>query len=109
MPDFQWNGSSSVLNQAKAIKYAADNGAVILQCSWSASSGRINPLMGTPGFTSDEEWSSSVVLQKEALEYFIHNAGDPNGVIDGGIAVLQQVMNTLLWSAIRVLMVTSFV
>lgn len=84
---FSGEGASSVLNQAKAIKYAADNGAVILQCSWSAASGRINPLMGTPGFTSDEEWSNSVVLQKEALEYFIHNAGDPNGVIDGGIAV----------------------
>ena len=54
-------------------------GLLFLQCSWSAASGRINPLMGTPGFTSDEEWSNSVVLQKEALEYFIHNAGDPNG------------------------------
>lgn len=58
---FSGEGASSVLNQAKAIKYAADNGAVILQCSWSAASGRINPLMGTPGFTSDEEWSNSVV------------------------------------------------
>ncbi len=26
-------------------------------------------------------------LEKEALDYFIHNAGSPNGVIDGGIPV----------------------
>lgn len=26
-------------------------------------------------------------LEKEALEYFIHNAGSPNGPIEGGLAI----------------------
>ncbi len=32
-------------------------------------------------------------LEKEALDYFINNAGSPNGVIDGGLAILHPVTN----------------
>ena len=77
----------SMYQEAKAIKYAADNGAVILQCSWGFNSGLSNPLMYMPGFVSDEQWVSGAPLEKEALDYFIHNAGSPNGVIEGGIVV----------------------
>ena len=74
--------------EAKAIKYAADNGAVILQCSWGYNSSLANMIEGyTPGPGSEEEWENMYPLEKEALDYFINNAGSPNGVIDGGLAI----------------------
>lgn len=79
---------ATLLNEAKAIKYAADNGAVILQCSWGYNSAYSNYLLGySPGPASEEEWASLYPLEKEALDYFIKNAGSPNGVIQGGIAI----------------------
>lgn len=84
---FAGNASSTMLLEAQAIKYAADNGAVILQCSWGYNSGRANPNNYTPGFVSDEEWAENCVLEKEVMEYFLHNAGDPNGVIEGGLII----------------------
>lgn len=79
--------AGTVLDEVRAIKYAADNGAVILQCSWGYISGAANPYEWTPQYASDEEWETYNVIEKRALEYFIHNAGSPDGVIDGGIAV----------------------
>ena len=74
--------------EAKAIKYAADNGAVILQCSWGDNSSLANMIEGySPGPGSEEEWENMYPLEKEALDYFINNAGSPNGVIDGGLAI----------------------
>ena len=78
---------SSLVNEAKAIKYAADNGAVVLQCSWGYLSSEVNPADYSPGPATEKEWSSMYPLEKEALDYFIANAGSPNGVIDGGIIV----------------------
>ena len=73
---------------ARAIKYAADNGAVVLQCSWGYVSGRANEYdWGAAGFASQEEWEAGAPLEKDALDYFTHNAGSPNGAIEGGIAV----------------------
>ena len=40
-----------------------------------------------PGPATEEEWAATYPLEKEALDYFIHNAGSPNGVIDGGLAI----------------------
>jgi hypothetical protein len=72
----------------RAIKYAADNGAVVLQCSWGYVSGSANEFdWGEPGFASQEEWEAGAPLEKEALDYFTHNAGSPNGPIEGGVAV----------------------
>ena len=76
----------SVLNEARAFKYAADNGAVILQCSWGLTSGLADPITGR-GLKTDEEWEQNYPLEKESLDYFIHNAGSPNGVIEGGLAI----------------------
>ena len=74
--------------EARAIKYAADNGAVILQCSWGDNSSLASIIEGyTPGPGSEEEWESLYPLEKEALDYFINNAGSPNGVIDGGLVI----------------------
>ena len=50
-------------------------------------SGAANPFEWTPQYSTDEEWETYNVLEKKALDYFIHNAGSPDGVIDGGIAV----------------------
>lgn len=47
---FSGNNSVSLNGEAKAIKYAADNGAVILQCSWGYNSAEANEVEGyTPG------------------------------------------------------------
>ena len=74
--------------EARAIKCAADNGAVILQCSWGYNSSLASIIEGyTPGPGSEEEWESLYPLEKEALDYFINNAGSPNGVIDGGLVI----------------------
>lgn len=84
---FAGTNGVSLYQEAQAIKYAADNGAVVLQCSWGYNSGLSNPQLYAPGFASDAAWADGCPLEKEALDYFIHNAGSPNGVIDGGIAV----------------------
>lgn len=74
-------------NEARGIKYAADNGAVILQCSWGYNSALADPATTVRGYGSDEEWAEKAPLEKEAFDYFVHNAGSPNGVIDGGIVI----------------------
>lgn len=67
---------------ANAVRYAADNGASVLQCSWGEPTGR---------FTSDEQYANGQGVVLTALEYFL-NPGDPakynSGVItDGNIIV----------------------
>ena len=85
---FEGMNSCSLAMEARAIKYAADNGAVILQCSWGYNSAKSNLILGyTPGPATEEEWAALYPLEKEALDYFIHTAGSPNGVIDGGLAI----------------------
>lgn len=85
---FDGMNSSSLAMEARAMKYAADNGAVILQCSWGYNSAKSNLIMGyTPGPATEEEWAMTYPLEKEALDYFINCAGSPNGVIDGGLAI----------------------
>ena len=79
--------AGTVLDEVRAIKYAADNGAVILQCSWGYISGAANPYDWSPQFSDDDQWMQSNVLEYKALDYFVHNAGSPDGVIDGGIVV----------------------
>ena len=77
----------TLLDEVRAIKYAADNGAVILQCSWGYISGSANPYEWGQQFATDEEWELYNPLEKQALDYFVANAGSPSGVIEGGIAV----------------------
>lgn len=85
---FSGNNGCSVLEVARAMKYATDNGAVVLQCSWGYVSGEANVYdWGEQGFRTEEEWKMGSPLEYEALDYFTHNAGSPNGPISGGIAI----------------------
>ncbi len=85
---FSGQNSVTLAGEARAIKYAADNGAVILQCSWGYNSSESSEIDGyTPGPATEKEWAETYPLEKEALDYFINNAGSPNGVIEGGIPV----------------------
>ena len=79
------NGTAEV--SAKAIKYAADNGASILQCSFGYTSGAANPYEYGIGYRDADEWEVSSPLEKAAMDYFIHNAGSDNGPVKGGIPV----------------------
>ena len=60
---------------ADAIKYAADNGAVICQNSWGYAAGAL----------SYDQWSSADRATKEAIDYFIRYAGmSPDGETQTG-------------------------
>lgn len=67
-------GSAAV--SAEAIKYAADNGASILQCSWGYPAGAV---------TTDNAYASGARIEKQAIDYFI--ATKNNAVLDGGLAI----------------------
>ncbi len=85
---FSGNVSTGLLNVVRAMKYAADNGATVMQCSWGYVSGAVHEYeWGPAGFASEEEWIAGSPIEKEALDYFINNAGSPNGVMEGGIAI----------------------
>ncbi|MCL2727751.1 MAG: S8 family serine peptidase [Bacteroidales bacterium] len=59
-------GTMLTIHNAAAIKYAADNGAVIANCSWGSIRDQMNDVL------------------KEAIDYFIEYAGvDENGVQTG--------------------------
>ncbi len=68
-------GGTSAIS-AEAIKYAADNGASILQCSWGYSAG---------GYTSDLSWSSTQSVEYAAIQYFIDTKNCD--AVDGGIVI----------------------
>ena len=84
---FSGNSASNSISLVRAIKYAADNGAVILQCSWGYTSSAANGYENTAGFATEEEWEQYCPLEKAALDYFVYNAGSPNGPIEGGIPI----------------------
>ena len=46
-----------------------------------------NGYENTPGFATQEEWEQYCPLEKAALDYFVYNAGSPNGPIEGGIPI----------------------
>ena len=87
----QWhymNSGSNSLNESRAMKYAADNGAVILQCSWGYTSALADPTMySSIGPRTDEAYLEGASLQAEAFDYFIYNAGSKDGIIDGGLVI----------------------
>ena len=103
---FSGSIAATVLDEVRAIKYAADNGAVILQCSWGYISGAANPYDWSPQFSTSEQWKNSNVLEFKALDYFVHNAGSPDGVIDGGIIVFAAGMRRQLVSLQHILIIS---
>lgn len=76
------NASSGVAGTVRAIKYAADNGAVICQNSWSYA-----------GDISQADWNRTQYSSiKEAMAYFTKYAGtddngDQTGPMKGGLMV----------------------
>lgn len=76
--DNNTGGTSQIV--ANAIKYAADNGASIISCSFGYPSGR---------FKSDAEYktgnSGNNALEYDAIRYF--EAASNNPVLDGNIAI----------------------
>ncbi len=84
---FSGSLSSSTVSLARAIKYATDNGAVVLQCSFGYTSGAANPYEYGTGYRTDEEWEVNSPLEKAAMDYFIHYAGSDTGPVKGGIPV----------------------
>ena len=72
------NGESAPQSDiAAAICYAADNGAVILNNSWSYAAG---------SYASDALFNSSYSILMDAFRYFERNAGI-EGLIDGGVMI----------------------
>lgn len=84
---FSGNYVASILAEVRAIKYAADNGAVVLQCSWGYTSSKANAYDWTPQYGDDDSWMTDCPIEKDAILYFINNAGSPNGPVEGGIGV----------------------
>ncbi len=79
---------SDSYSSIQAIKYATDNGANVLQCSWGYVSGAANAYdWGASGFPDEETWAEYCPLEKEVLDYFVHRAGSVHSPVKGGIAV----------------------
>ncbi|MBR5250040.1 MAG: S8 family serine peptidase [Bacteroidales bacterium] len=74
---FSDNKTTSASNIVAAIKYAADNGAVIANNSWCFQSG---------GWTSDRDFEQYHAGYKEVMDYFRTYAGI-DGLIDGGLVI----------------------
>ena len=66
---------TTVDGSAEAVRYAADNGASILQCSWGFYAGTFN---------SDQEYLDKRRVEVEAFDYFIHKKR-PGSPLNGGI------------------------
>ena len=73
---FNGDRGASVDKCCEAIKYAADMGACILQCSWGNQT----------QFTGDDDFASQNA-EAEALEYFINHRGNCDALPDGNIAI----------------------
>ena len=74
---FSGSTASNALATVKAIKYAADNGASIIQCSWGYPT--------QSPFTSDSYYERNYAAEKEAIDYFVSKKN--NDVLDGGLAI----------------------
>lgn len=73
---FHDKDGGDVATSAKAIKYAADNGAAIIQCSYGYPAGSV---------TSDAAYSSGASAEKQAIDYFI--AKQNCAAVSGGLAI----------------------
>ena len=84
---FSGNKLATILDEVRAMKYAADNGATVMQCSWGYVSGAANPYDWQPQYSTDEQWKTYCPLEVTALDYFVNYAGSPDGAVEGGIVV----------------------
>lgn len=72
------NKTGSAVAIARAIRYAADMGAAIIQCSYGYSSGR---------FGSDNQYTSLSSLEKEAIDYFTKHKSNCSALSYGNLAI----------------------
>ena len=70
--------SATTEGTAAGIKYAADNGASILQCSWGEPNEKV---------TTEEEYLKKFGVQADAINYFISKPR-PGSPLNGGIAIV---------------------
>ena len=75
---FSPTSSATTSQVAAAIKYAADNGASILQCSWG---------LGSSGPSTDQAYLAMCGVEAEAFHYFITKPRE-NSPLNGGIAIV---------------------
>lgn len=68
---FSGNANCGTLNRAVAYKYAADNGASIIQCSFGQESGAV---------TSDSGFATYYSFEKDAIDYFMSHPAPSNPV-----------------------------
>ena len=86
---FNGEDGSSSSNLVRALQYAADNGAHILQNSWGYLSAK------TPDYPSyylgpanDKDYKKQLSSEAGAIDYFVKNGGgDENSPIDGGLVI----------------------
>lgn len=79
---FYGNGGAKTDDMAKAMQYAADNGAHIMQCSWGYEFSRPSDRI-----TSDNAYRARYRLEAQAIDYFTKYAGTDDGPIDGGVVI----------------------
>ncbi len=74
---FSGNASCGTMNRAQAYKYAADNGASIIQCSFGQDAGAVS---------SDASFEANYSFEYDAINYFMTNKAASNPV-SGNFAI----------------------
>ena len=74
---FSGNATGGTLNRAKAYKYAADNGASVLQCSFGQDAGNL---------VSDADFKTLYSFEEDALDYFMNHPA-PGNPVSGNFAI----------------------
>ena len=91
---FSGSASSNTINLARAFKYAADNGAVILQCSWGIHPARPTDMKTPRASRPRRRGRQPARWKRRRSTTSAHNAGSPNGPIEGGIPIFSRETNT---------------
>ncbi len=78
---------------ARAFHYAADNGAVIAQCSWGYNA---DPKTGAPSMTSDKQYRDNVGVEYDGILYF--QTAKNSDVLDGGLVIFASGNDSLAMS-----------
>lgn len=76
-------GAKSAI-KADAIRYAADCGAHILQCSWGFGSAKS---VGDSAPSNDKGFRNNESVLAKAIDYFISEGGGEDGPLAGGLAI----------------------
>lgn len=77
---FSGNKKGTVEVSSRAFKYAADNGAVIAQCSWGYDAKK-----GNPAFSNDKAYKLSAGAEYDGILYFQNSKN--SDVLDGGLVI----------------------